>query len=44
MPLERQWEQHRVSGLTVALGTYEISQKTSSLGKGAAFAHQQTHW
>ena len=27
MPVERQWEQHRVSGLTVAPGTYDISQK-----------------
>ena len=37
MPLERQWEQHRVSGLTVAPGTYDISQKISALGWGAAF-------
>ena len=37
MPLERQWEQHRVSGLTVAPGTYDISQKISALVWGAAF-------
>ncbi len=37
MPLERQWEQHRVSELTVAPGTYDMSQKISSLGWGAAF-------
>ncbi len=35
MPLERQWEQHRVSGLTVAPGTYDISQKISAFGQPA---------
>ena len=41
MPLERQWEQHNVSGLTVAPGTwnltYDISQKFLALGWGAPY-------
>ena len=43
MPLERQWEQHRVSGLTVAPGSYEVSKKHHHWGDVRHALKQQTH-